>query len=270
MLKLNGNKIESFLFSGGEIHLSVADYEFGAETKISATLDNSEEIIKLLLLVDAVRRKHPRTNIDLEIPYFPYARQDRVCNPGESLSVKVMADLINGLGCREVMVFDPHSDVTPALLSNCRIRSMAEIISESSLGHFVAENDLLLVAPDAGAEKKVQTVAKRLSAETLSASKKRDTKTGKITSVDVHGVIPGRSYLILDDICDGGQTFIGLAQELRAQGAKEIYLYVTHGIFSKGIDVLKPYFKKVFCLHTLGKFARGDDPFLNILSEEIA
>lgn len=269
MISVNGKNIESFLFSGGEVHLSLATIEIDETTKITAKLDSSEEVMKLLLVVDAVRRKNVQSSIELKIPYFPYARQDRVCNPGEALSVKVMADLINNLHCDLVEIFDPHSDVTPALINNCKIHSMAEIIAQSSIKETLISKKLVVVSPDAGADKKVQAVAKALGLEALSASKKRDTKTGKITSVSVHGVEKNRNYIILDDICDGGQTFIGLAQELKSQGAGDIYLYVTHGIFSKGLEVLKPHFKNIFTYHTLGKAGPFNDPFLTQFSEEI-
>jgi ribose-phosphate pyrophosphokinase len=76
------------------------------------------------------------------------------------------------------------------------------------------------------------------------------------------------NLIILDDICDGGQTFVELAKHLKAQGAKAIYLYITHGIFSKGLSVLKQHFEHVYCYHTMLKAAEIDRDFLTILEDK--
>ena len=117
---VNQKSVGFFKFSGGECHVKISDLEITERTNILANLNNSDDVMSLLLIVDAVRRINPSTQVLLTIPYFPYARQDRVCNEGEALSVKVMADLINSLNCAGVTIYDPHSDVTPALLNNCR------------------------------------------------------------------------------------------------------------------------------------------------------
>jgi ribose-phosphate pyrophosphokinase len=267
---INEKPIETFLFSGGECHVRVAPSMISENTRITAYLYSSDAIMRLILAVDAVKRIKADTRIHLTIPYFPYARQDRVCNPGEALSVRVMADLINKLDCAEVTVFDPHSDVVGAVLNRCKIVTLAELIEQSSLAKLVRDQNLALVFPDAGAEKKVRTLAKSLSSkgssiEVFGATKIRETETGRILSSEVHGNVNGRKLLIVDDICDGGQTFIGLAEALKAKGADEISLYVTHGIFSKGLEVLAGHFKKVYCQHTLLKMEPDQHPVLEIL-----
>jgi ribose-phosphate pyrophosphokinase len=109
-----------------------------------------------------------------------------------------------------------------------------------------------LVAPDAGARKRVQTLAKQLGGlPVVFAEKVRDTRTGEIVATSIVGELPNRNLLVVDDICDGGRTFIELAAALKdkqaAQGLdKPLFLYVTHGIFSKGLDVLTPLYKQVF------------------------
>jgi ribose-phosphate pyrophosphokinase len=269
---LVNQKLVSFLkFSGGECHIKLPDFEVAENTTILANLNSSDDVMSLLLVVDAVRRINPSTKIALTIPYFPYARQDRVCNEGEALSVKVMADLINSLNCASLTIYDPHSDVTPALLNNCRVVSVADIISKSFLAKEINTKNLLLVSPDAGAEKKVRMVAKKLASagilvEVLCATKSRDTMTGNITSTTIHGDVKGKNIMIVDDICDGGATFIELAKLLKEQGAGDIYLYVSHGIFSKGLAVLGEHFKHVYCYHTLLQSESVNESFLTVLS----
>jgi ribose-phosphate pyrophosphokinase len=271
MIIVNKKRVDAFNFPGGECHLKIITDCITDDTHIYAYLDGSDEIMRLLLSVDAIRRVNPLTRITLTIPYFPYARQDRVCNRGEPLSVKVMAELINSLGCDLVEIFDPHSDVTPALIKNCVITCLTRIIVRSELINMLREKKISLLSPDAGAEKKVSQLAKYLSGydrstDVVLASKVRDTRTGQITSTTVHGDFDGKDIMIVDDICDGGRTFVELAKVLVSGGAGRLYLYVTHGIFSKGLDELKLYFSNIYCCHTMLDLSKQDPDLLTILN----
>jgi len=263
---VNNKPLDVFQFSGGECHVKINVADISEKTSITAQLNSSDDIMRLLLAVDALRRVKPATSIVLTIPYFPYARQDRVCNEGESLSVKVMADMINGMHCAEVVIYDPHSDVTPALLNNCRIVSQAEIVA-NNLGKTIADKKLALVSPDAGAEKKTRITGKLTSAEVFCSSKTRDTKTGNITATQVYGNVSGRNLLVVDDICDGGRTFLELSKALKDGGAGDIYLYVTHGIFSQGLGELSKHFKHIYCYHTMLPEGDATSSVLTIFSK---
>lgn len=283
-LTLNGREVKYSSFSGGERHLCISeilklkpDFSFDPIRvfKIKAILDSSDSIMDLLLLVDAIRQDSPNRKINVTIPYFPYARQDRVCNKGESFSLKVMANLINSMKLDSVTIYDPHSDVTPALIDNCIIERMCDIIFYSDLRQFIHKNKIVLVSPDAGAQKKTIDVSINMNncpsafvPNVIQATKTRDTKTGEITSTQVYGNVKEKNVLIVDDICDGGRTFIELSKVLREKGANKIYLYVTHGIFSKGMDVLRPHFDEVFAYHTIGKNKQKESEFLKILSNK--
>ena len=261
---LNSKKVESFNFSGGECQVKI-DAAGIEVANITAILNSSDAIMQLLLVVDAVRRINPKAEINLLIPYFPYARQDRVCNPGEALSVRVMADLINSVRADVVTIIDPHSDVTAAILNNVKVIKQSQIIAESVLAKIIKDKKLIVISPDAGAEKKTKEAAKLVGAESMAASKVRDTMTGNIISTQIHGDVKGRDVIILDDICDGGATFTELAKELKNHGAKNIYLYVTHGIFSRGLDILKEHFSHVYCYHSLVNEFEGEAKFLTKL-----
>jgi ribose-phosphate pyrophosphokinase len=273
-ISVNNQPVETFQFAGGEIQVKIKPSLISEKTEIRAFLNSSNDVMALLLTVDAVRRVNSSTKISLTIPYFPYARQDRVCNEGEALSVKVMADLINSLHCESVHIYDPHSDLTPALLHRCKVSKMAHLISNSSLVHLIREGNWVLVSPDAGAEKKTAELAKVLSSEQkkismICARKVRDTLTGEILSTKVSEdplLIRGRDLILVDDICDGGRTFIELAKVLKSQGAEKLFLYVTHGIFSKGFDELKQYFHQVYCFYPMQGQMAQTDPFLVTLT----
>lgn len=235
-------------YPGGEIGVRLDTENYGARYMshpytIWARLQYPADIMELLLLVDALRR-YDDSPINLVLPYVPYGRQDRVCYVGESLSIKVFADLINGLKVKSVITFDPHSDVTCAALDRCIAYDQKKVI-----GNFDSFNALLcatkrpvFVSPDAGANKKVADLAGFYEHKYfIRADKLRDLATGKIKEIAVVNPqedVEGQDCVIVDDLIDGGGTFVGLAAALKAKGAAKVILYATHGIFSKGTKVL--------------------------------
>jgi ribose-phosphate pyrophosphokinase len=226
---------ESFAFSGGEVQVKVDGVsQPGESVTIQASLESSQDIMALLMATDAVRRRFgSRTPIRLVCPYLPYARQDRVMNAGEALGIRVMCDLLNGLDFESVEVWDVHSDVSLALLDRAIHYEQKMFVQRIP----VNDPNTIYVAPDAGAMKKVLASAKAYGREMITAQKVRDTKTGDITGTQVHySGSSDRDFLILDDICDGGRTFTELAKELKKLTSGKVYLYVTHGIFSKGFE----------------------------------
>jgi ribose-phosphate pyrophosphokinase len=272
---LNRRPVITSQFPGGECHIRVNTAAISKHTHIFAYLVEPDGIMQLLLTVDAIRRAKRDAHIRLTIPYFPYARQDRVCNPGEAFSVSVMANLVNALQCDQVTVYDPHSDVMPSLIERCQIITQEELITRSPLAQMILQHNLSLVSPDAGAIKKTKAVAKALSEpnrtlEVFQAHKTRELQTGNITALSVEGDVSGKNLIILDDICDGGRTFVELAKVLKEKGAKDIYLYVTHGIFSNGLSYLKPYFKQIYCYHQLKDISDFDSEFLMVLDPQNA
>ena len=236
---------KSFLFAGGEPHIKIStNFDVAAPVTITQRINSFNDLGMICITVDALRRMGVK-EIELFIPYFPAARQDRVMIPGEPLSVKVYADIINAMALASVTVFDPHSEVTPALLNNCVTVSNHEFIKQviANIG-----TDVKLISPDGGALKKIYKVSEFLGgAEVVECSKSRDVKTGKLSGFKVYAEdLAGTDCLIVDDICDGGGTFIGLAESLKAKNAGKLYLAISHGIFSKGFDELGKYFEQIF------------------------
>ena len=250
----NENTIDfqSFIFSGGEPHIKIKD-NFDTTQTICVThrLNSFNDLGLFCLAIDALRRMGVKT-INAFIPYFPAARQDRVMIPGEPLSVKVYADIINSLNLNKIYVFDPHSEVTPALLNNCEVVTNYDFIQQviKKIG-----NEVVLISPDGGALKKIYKVSEYLGGvEVIECSKSRDVKTGKLSGFKVYSEdLQGKDCLIVDDICDGGGTFIGLAEELKSKNAGNLYLAVSHGIFNKGFESLS-VFKKIFTTNSFKDF----------------
>ncbi|MFO0357603.1 MAG: ribose-phosphate diphosphokinase [Sphingobacteriaceae bacterium] len=220
-------------FAGGECHLKFLT-EFTAEDKvrINTRLNSSDDLMNLCLAIDALRTMDV-DYIEVFIPYIPYARQDRVMVPGEPLSIKVFANIINKLHLNKVIVFDAHSDVSVALINNC-----VNITNHEMVNYFLKVLDLsnfCLISPDLGAYKKIDKLAQKIGykGEIATGLKIRDLATGQIIKSDVNTEdLKGKACIIVDDICDGGRTFIELSSALKNKNAGELYLIASHGIFS--------------------------------------
>ena len=256
---------ETFIFNGGEPHLKITATDISTDTPVTVTVQarNSQEVILSVMACDALRRMGFH-RVELFIPYFPAARQDRVMVPGEPLSVKVYASMMNAAGFDRVTVFDPHSEVTPALLNQCQTIQNYDFIRDV-IGTIPASDTLHLVAPDAGAAKKIHHLASTIGWERLvQCDKVRDVKTGQLSGAKVFSDdLNGADCLIVDDICDGGGTFIQLAKALKAKNAGRLFLAVSHGIFSKGLEELAAHFTTIF---TTNSFYTGlETDFLKII-----
>lgn len=246
--------VQAFSFPSGERHvrlpgemLEIAD-RFDA-WGIEARLYDAAGVMDLLLATDALRRVIPDSaTVRLVMPYVPYARQDRVAVPGEALSAKVFASLINSQGYSSVEAWDPHSDVTPALIDNLRVRSTQSLLKEAIAGKGQARllTECAFVAPDTGARKRVTELARVFGTEVVYADKVRNVVDGKLSGTRVPDVLPDRPLLVIDDLCDAGGTFLLLADALRAKTHQPLYLYVTHGLFTRGLDAIKAKYNRVF------------------------
>ena len=242
---------EAFTFSGGEPHIKIKSEVSKEEVSVSCRIQSFNDLGLLMIACDALRGA-VATLEELKLLYFPGARQDRRMVKGEPLTVKVYANLINSLNFKEVTILDPHSDVTPALINNVRILNNNGFVLSSFLDILnKVDKPIALVSPDAGANKKLKDLAVFLSdyieVDLVKCDKTRDVKTGEITGFEIcSGITEGKVCVIVDDICDGGGTFVGLAEEIRKTNPAEQYLVVTHGIFSKGFSKLNSYFDGIY------------------------
>lgn len=244
-LGTNTVKYSSFIFSGGEPHVKIeSDLKGVNEISITTRINSFNDFGMLLCTVDALKRMKIE-KINVFIPYFPGARQDRVMVPGESLTVKVYADILNSLNLNSIKIFDPHSEVTPALLNNCEVINNHQFI-KNVIDQI--DREIILISPDGGALKKVYKVSESLGGvRVVECSKRRNIKNGELEGFKVYEEdLRGKDCLIVDDICDGGGTFTGLAKELKKKNAGDLYLAVSHGVFSKGTKELNKYYTKTF------------------------
>ncbi len=214
---------------------------------------NSFRDLELIICAVKALRKIGFQKIDLNIPYLLGARSDRqFVAGGTSYLVEVVAPIINSLGFDRVMTLDAHSDVAAACIPNLLSACNSHVVEEFFKSYLV-EGEYYLVAPDGGALKKIYKTAEAIGykGKILVCMKHRDEATGKITSTEVilpDDYNPEATLVIVDDICDGGRTFVEISKAARKQGhTGKIYLVVSHGIFSAGYEELNAHLDGVFC-----------------------
>ena len=257
---------KSIKFSAGELHTkcvnTIRNGEGGSRVNyvhVLADIASADDLIELALANEILDRHFPRKHVQraLTIPYLPYSRQDRVTEPGTAFSLKVCADIINMLEFDKVTTWDCHSDVGTALVRNCVSVPQHEFVKSLVTAYRLSPN--WLIAPDAGAAKKVGLASHALGIPFAIANKARDLPTGEVTEMRFAEKIFG-DVLIVDDIVDGGWTFIKLAEALKKAGASRISLYTTHGIYAKGLQpLLDAGIDNFYCAHIVGNYLSADD-----------
>ena len=263
---------KSMEFSGGEPHivLDVNAIPYYTHVAIVTKLRTAFDVMQLAVAVSALNNSGKVTGMSLLIGYMPGSRQDRVCNEGEALTAKVYTDMINGMtNWTSIQVLDSHSDVSPALLDESISIDNSTFVRQAI--RLIDVHEPVIVSPDAGANKKVHSIVQMLTNEDINvdmirADKKRDLATGNILETVVYAEnLTGKECVIVDDICDGGRTFIELAKALKAKGASSVILVVTHGIFSKGYDVVLEHVDQIVTTNSFADLSDDDADRITVL-----
>jgi ribose-phosphate pyrophosphokinase len=240
-----------------------SSYNSLADQKTPITIKsrlNTFRDLELIICANQALKEIGVGKVNLYIPYCIGGRSDRKFQEGGVNYIKtVIAPIINLQNFGEVTIMDPHSDVLEACINNfvkaynfgVAKMALADVIG----GEMGTKDNLCLVSPDAGAYKKIFDVATWFGIDKIiTATKVRDLKTGKIlhTEVPVLDQHNDIKYVIVDDICDGGRTFIEIAKAIKgSRPTAKIYLVVTHGIFSAGFAQLGEYFEKIFTTNSV-------------------
>lgn len=200
----------------------------GQFTAILVRPNNMQEFFTAMMIVDSIKERGGYVN-DLILPCIPGQRQDRMKWEGDWLmTLKFVAKTINSMNFKRVVALDPHS-----LASGMIDRLMVPVLN---VGRILTDMERTydgVIAPDAGAAARAGQVAKDLGVPLIQASKHRDPETNKLSGFKVEGLKEFGNYLVVDDLCDGGGTFMGLAEAAFGASGVTLDLFVTHGIFSK-------------------------------------
>lgn len=243
-------------FPDGQPHLKVKESSLpqaGQACRIVTRIASPADLMLALLAKDVLDAAGAGS-VEIYISYLMAARMDRRMTSGEPFTLRVVADILEQAGFSRIRLFDPHSDVSAALLRKSEVISNAAFIRDSLQDLLQPGEPYWLVSPDGGALKKIHKVAEYVGAEQVAECMKvRDVRTGQLSGFKtMQDDFGGQTCLIADDICDGGGTFTGLAALLRSHGAGKIALAVSHGIFSKGFDLAG--IDRIYCTDSFRAF----------------
>lgn len=253
-------------FAGGECHIKFLKEIDTNAIRINTRLNSSDDIMTLCLAVDALRRIDVKY-IEVFIPYIPYARQDRVMVKGEPLSIKVFTNIINSLQLDKVIVYDAHSDVSNALLDRCQNITNYEMVNYA-IKNELKYDDFVLVSPDIGAYKKIEKLGKYIGCKNplVVGMKVRNLDTGDIIKSEIitHDDSTHKPHIIVDDICDGGRTFMEIAAILKQKNITNLSLIISHGIFSHNAleNLHNAGYNKIFSSNSI-----ADTPETNLFKQ---
>ena len=222
---------EPMEFPAGEQHIRDAEDSYDIEV-ISPTCffyltgTDANDYISAAMWTD-LQRQRGRSVAGL-IPYLPGARQDR----GRPFGAEIYANLINNINADQVITFDPHSPVMPEMISHITVVDSTAAILKGLSDHALTGQLGGIIAPDKGAHDRAARVAKALDLPVYTAGKKRNPATGHLTDFTCEPIPDdGTIKLVVDDICDGGRTFLGLADSTGLP-PEQLALWVSHGVFS--------------------------------------
>lgn len=252
-------------FSDGALNCEIKDYKVleDCSDKIVVQLDVKDctkDMFKLMLVKDILDNLGC-TQVSLNLGYIPNARADRRFSDGSAHPLKVFCKTLNSLNFKKVYVNDPHSDVATSLIDNVSVSTQTQQFKFLDYALERITDNYVLCAPDLGATKKIfDTVLSLGHEEYLQAIKIRDVKTGNIIKCDIKcDHLEGKDVVLLDDLCDFGNSFKYLSKKLKEKGAGRVILYVTHGIFAGGLSVLENDIDYILCGNIVGGYINKED-----------
>lgn len=232
-------------YPAGESHVSLKNYVPEKAVILKAYCRNFEDICNVKT-ADNILKRHKAKNITWFIPYFPFARHDRRIYKGDGLELEVAMDILKGI---DVVTLDPHSDVLGVLPHI----PQSEVVYAAQDEFGILDNNPYIVIPDAGATKKALTWA-GTNKNVIQAYKNRNTSTGALSGFTIHlEDFEDRPCLIVDDICDGGGTFLGLGDILKGRKAGPLTLLISHGLFTKGVKGIDELLERFDRIITVSK-----------------
>lgn len=233
----------TFNFPDGQPHFRLETYEkdFDSVT-IETRIASPSDLFDVQMAVDVLRQQGFNT-INLNVRYLMGARMDRAINSYCPFTLQLVARTINALGFNRVRILDVHSPIATNLIRHSENVLPTDLLwtVRQTLQHPI------IVCPDKGAQGRVEEMCGTWPI--AYAEKNRNPQTGQLSGFNLAypTYVRDKDCLIVDDICDGGGTFIGLTEVLKRAKARNVFLFVTHGIFSKGTqDMLKAGITKIY------------------------
>ena len=219
-------------FKDGEIYIEINENIRGNNIFIIQSISSpaNDNLMEMLLCIDALKRSSAK-NITAVIPYFGYARQDRKVVPRTSISAKLVSNLITKAGADRVVTVDLHAGQIQGFFDIPVDNLFATPIFARHIKKKIKSKNIICVAPDVGGTERARALGKILNVG-LAIVDKRRPKPGQSQVMNVIGNVKDKTCIIVDDIIDSGGTIVNAAKALVDRGAKEVHVYVTHGVLS--------------------------------------
>jgi ribose-phosphate pyrophosphokinase len=221
-------------FADMEIFVEIQENVRGSDVFIlqSTSFPANDHLMELLIITDALRRASAR-RITAVVPYFGYARQDRKSGSRTPISAKLVANLITHAGADRVMTLDLHAGQIQGFFDIPTDNLYASPVMVRDIRERFALNNVMVVSPDVGGVVRARGLAKRINTPLAIIDKRRE-RPGESEVMNVIGDVAGYTCILIDDIVDSGGTLVNAADALIANGAKEVFAYITHGVLSGG------------------------------------
>jgi len=221
-------------FADMEVFVEIQENVRGEDVFViqSTSFPTNDHLMELLIIIDALRRSSAK-RITAVVPYFGYARQDRKPGPRTPISAKLVANLITHAGADRVMTLDLHAGQIQGFFDIPTDNLYAQPTMVADIKARMDIRNVMVVSPDVGGVVRARALAKRIDAPLAIVDKRRD-RPGESEVMNIIGEVSGRTCILVDDIVDSGGTLCNAADALLAQGAKEVYAYITHGVLSGG------------------------------------
>ena len=245
-------------FSDGEIYVEINENIRGNSIFIIQSVSSpaNDNLMELLLCIDALKRSSAK-NITAVIPYFGYARQDRKVVPRTSISAKLVSNLITKAGADRVVTVDLHAGQIQGFFDIPVDNLFATPIFARHVKKKIKTKNLICIAPDVGGTERARALGKLLNVG-LAIVDKRRPKAGQSQVMNIIGDVRGKTCIIVDDIIDSGGTIVNAAAALKKRGAKDVHVYVTHGVLSGGAEnkIKKSNIKNLVITDTIDNAAK--------------
>lgn len=233
-------------FPDGEVQITLEEFSHKDEVNVRCRITSAEDLFILMQVSDILVRHGMYFSIS--IYYLMGMRMDRVMDFNRPFTLKMIVNILDNLGASEVALFCPHSDMSLDLFRKTSAHQVYNEVWEGFVSKLAKSTDYQIMLPDAGAVKRFYG-EDPVDNHVLVGQKIRDLKTGAITSIGIANpeALSGKRILLVDDLCDGGGTFCGLAKAIREINKDaEIDIIVNHMVNPKGIENLSKTFDHVY------------------------
>jgi ribose-phosphate pyrophosphokinase len=221
-------------FADMEVFVEIKENVRGADVFVlqATSFPANDHLMELLIIMDALKRSSAR-RITAVMPYFGYARQDRRASGRTPISAKLVANLITNSGADRVLTVDLHAGQIQGFFDIPTDNLFASPVMVRDIKEKFRGQAVTVVSPDVGGVVRARGLAKRINAPLAIIDKRRE-RAGESEVMNVIGEVAGTTCILIDDIVDSGGTLVNAADALIAQGATEVFAYITHGVLSGG------------------------------------